>query len=59
MGKTLYKIREGRIIAGVCNGIGEYFGVDVNVIRILTVLLGCTGAGIIAYVAAAVILPEK
>lgn len=59
MGKTLYKIRNGRIIAGVCNGIGEYFDVDVNVIRIAAVLLGCTGAGIIAYVVAAVILPEK
>ncbi len=59
MGKTLYKIREGRIIAGVCNGIGEYFGVDVNVIRIAAVLLGCTGTGIIAYIVAAVILPEK
>lgn len=57
--KTLYKIRDGRIIAGVCNGLSEYFNLDVNIIRLATVLLGCTGAGFMAYIVAAIILPEK
>lgn len=56
--KTLYKIRQGRIICGVCNGIASYFNVDVNVVRIGTVILGCSGAGIFAYIVAAIILPE-
>ena len=40
-------------------GIGEYLDVDPNVIRIIAVLLGCTGTGLIAYIIGAIILPEK
>ncbi|MBP3792980.1 MAG: PspC domain-containing protein [Ruminococcus sp.] len=57
--KRLYRLRSNRILCGVCAGIGEYFGVDANVVRIATVLLGCTGTGLIAYIVAAVLLPEK
>lgn len=57
--KTLYKIREGRIIAGVCNGLSEYFNIDVNLIRLITALVCCSGAGLIVYLIASVILPEK
>ncbi|MBO5448397.1 MAG: PspC domain-containing protein [Ruminococcus sp.] len=59
MRKTLYKIRQGRIICGVCNGLAEYFDVDVNVVRLGTVILACcSGVGLVAYIVAAVILPE-
>lgn len=58
MEKRLYKIRQGKILAGVCNGIGQYFNVDPNLIRLGAVLLGCTGTGVIAYIIAAIILPE-
>ena len=30
MAKPLYKLREGRIISGVCAGLAEYFNIDVN-----------------------------
>lgn len=43
MGKTLYKIRRGRIISGVCMGLSEYLNLDVNVIRLLVVIFSCTG----------------
>ena len=33
--KRLYKIHEGAMIAGVCNGIAAYTNVDVTIIRIL------------------------
>ncbi len=60
MGKTLYKIRRGRIISGVCMGLSEYLNLDVNVIRLLVVIFSCTGGvGLIAYIAAAILLPEK
>ena len=34
MAKPLYKLREGRIISGVCAGLAEYFNIDVNIVRI-------------------------
>ncbi len=57
--KRLYKLRNNRIFCGVCAGIGEYIGVDANAVRIATVLLACTGTGVIAYIIAAILLPEK
>ncbi len=59
MNKKLYKLRNNRMLCGVCGGIGEYFNVDPNLVRIAFVLLGCTGVGIVTYIVAAVILPEK
>jgi phage shock protein C len=59
--KTLVRTRDGRIVAGVCSGLGEYFGIDANVIRVvvavLTVFTG--GAGALAYLAAWVVVPEE
>lgn len=60
MRKTLYRIKQGRILAGVCMGLSEYFDIDVNVIRLLVIIFTCTGGvGLIAYIAAAILLPEK
>ena len=59
MEKRLVKSRTSRMLCGVCAGIGEYFGIDPTVIRILAVLLGCTFTGIVAYIVAAVIMPEQ
>ena len=59
MNKKLYRKREGAMIAGVCSGLAEYFNCDVNLVRILTVVACCvTGVGLVAYIAAALILPE-
>lgn len=57
--KRLYKSSTNRILFGVCGGIGEYFNVDPTIIRLLLVLLGCTGTGILAYIVAAIIIPER
>ena len=58
-GKKLYKIRNGAMLTGVCNGLAAYFDVDVSLVRLAVVLLTCfTGVGVIAYIACAVILPE-
>ncbi|MBQ9374859.1 MAG: PspC domain-containing protein [Ruminococcus sp.] len=60
MKKTLYRINEGKMIAGVCMGLSEYFDVDVNVVRLATIMLSCAGGcGLIAYIAGAFLLPEK
>lgn len=43
--KKLTRVEEGRMIAGVCTGLGRYFGIDTTVIRIIFVLLGVFAAG--------------
>lgn len=58
--KKLYKVEEGKMICGVCAGLAEYLRLDVNVIRIgAAVTAFCGGAGVIAYIAAAILLPFK
>ena len=57
--KELRKSTTNRLICGVCGGLGEYFQVDPTVIRLLWIvfcLMG--GSGILAYLIAAVIMPE-
>lgn len=56
--KRLCKSKTNRMIAGVCGGIGEYLNIDPTVIRLIMVLLGFTGTGIVAYIVAAIIMPE-
>ena len=58
MEKQLYKSETNRKIGGVCGGIGEYFNVDPTLIRIIWAILACTGTGIIAYLACAIIMPD-
>ena len=42
--------RSDRMLAGVCGGIAEYFGVDATIVRILAVLLALAGGpGAILY----------
>ena len=57
--KRLYKSRTNRVLCGVCGGIGEYFGIDPTIVRLLCVLLGCTSTGLILYIIAAIIMPEE
>jgi phage shock protein C len=48
-----------KMICGVCGGIGEYLGIDPTVVRLLWVLLSVLGgAGLLAYIIAAIIIPE-
>ncbi len=56
--KRLYKSSTNRVLCGVCGGLGEYFNIDPTIIRLLLVLLACTTTGIIAYIVAAIIMPE-
>lgn len=58
--KRLYKSATNRVLCGVCGGIGEYFNVDPVIIRLLLVVLCCMGgSGILAYIIAAIIIPEQ
>ena len=56
--KRLYAIREGAMLAGVCNGLAAYFNIDVTIVRILFVLLTFFwGSGILLYIIMALIIP--
>ena len=59
-GKRLLRSKKNKVIAGVCAGIGDYFGVDPTVIRLLWVVFTffSFGAGVLAYIVAWVIIPE-
>ena len=51
-----------KMIFGVCSGIADYFNLDPTIVRLGWVLLtALTGfvLGIVAYVIAAVVIPEK
>lgn len=59
MEKKLYKIAEGKKLCGICNGLAEYFGIDVTLVRLLTVVFALCGPGVLCYIIAAIIMPEK
>lgn len=58
-GKKLYRSEYDKMFLGVCGGLGEYFGVDATLIRLIWALLACSGTGVIAYFIAAVIIPVR
>lgn len=58
MEKRLFKSRTDRKICGVCGGLAEYIKIDPTVIRLLWIIFGCMGVGIIAYIAAAIVIPD-
>lgn len=58
--KRLYRIREGRIIAGVCSGLAAYFNVDVVIVRVIFVFVGIIshGGAILAYIILMLVMPQ-
>jgi phage shock protein C len=58
--RKLYKSRRNRKLAGVCGGIGEFFGIDPSLVRLgLVVLTLLGGSGVILYIIAAIILEDN
>lgn len=48
-----------KMLAGVCGGIAEYFSIDPTLIRLAWVLFcALGGSGVLAYIIAAIIIPE-
>lgn len=59
MEKKLYRSRTNKKLFGVCGGIAEYFEIDATVIRLILVLtVVFAGFGILAYLIAALVMPE-
>jgi phage shock protein C len=58
--KQLRRLRKGRLVAGVCSGLADYFGVDVTLVRLaFAVLTVFGGAGVLFYLVAWLIIPEE
>jgi phage shock protein C len=53
--------RDDRMVAGVCSGVADYLGVDVTLVRLVTVVGAILGFGslILAYVVAWALIPEE
>lgn len=59
MEKRLRKSSVNKKLCGVCGGIGEYLNLDPTVVRLLWVLFSLAGgAGLLAYIIAAIVMPE-
>jgi phage shock protein PspC (stress-responsive transcriptional regulator) len=59
-GKQLVRLREGRMVAGVCAGLAAYFKVDTNLVRLLFgVFTIIWGLGALVYVVAWAVVPEE
>jgi phage shock protein C len=58
--KRLYRIKDRAVISGVCSGIGAYFDLDPNVIRLLFVLaaLFTSGFGLLVYIVLMFAIPS-
>jgi len=58
-GKRLVRVRNGRMVAGVCVGVAAYIGVDVNLVRLaFGVFTVFYALGVLIYLIAWVVLPE-
>ena len=60
MEKRIYRPREEKVLVGVCAGIANYFNIDPVLVRLGWIIFCCLGgSGILAYLVAAVLIPEE
>ena len=58
--KQVRRLRKGRLVAGVCTGLADYFGIDVTMVRLAFAVLSVFGgAGVLFYMVAWAIIPEE
>src|SRR5918998_1207293 len=58
--RRLVRVRSGRVVGGVCAGLGRYFNLDPIIFRIgAIVLVFAGGAGLLAYLAALLLIPAE
>jgi phage shock protein PspC (stress-responsive transcriptional regulator) len=59
--KQLIRPKQGRMVAGVCAGLGQFFGIDANIVRIVFAALTVfsAGAAALVYLVAWAVVPEE
>lgn len=58
-GRKLYRSDRDKMLFGVCGGLREFTGIDSTIIRLLWALWCVLGIGILAYIAACLIIPPE
>lgn len=60
MAKRLTRVEDGKMLCGVCTGIGKYLNLDPNVVRLIFVIIcALGGSGVLIYLIAAILLPKE
>jgi phage shock protein C len=60
VGKRLYRLRDDSFLMGVAGGLGKYFEIDSNLVRLgFVVVAAWNGLGILLYLATVLIVPEE
>jgi len=59
--KKLYRSRTNRMLAGVCAGLGNFFGIDPTVVRLVFVAGTILGFGsfVLIYLVLFIVVPEE
>lgn len=58
--QKLYRARKGKVLGGVCGGLGDYMGIDKVIVRILFILLAIFGgSGVLVYIILWIAIPEQ
>lgn len=61
--KKLTRSADDRWLAGICGGLGEYFGIDPTLIRVIfvlaSVLLGAVVGGMLLYAILWILIPAE
>ena len=58
--KRLYRLKDGRIVAGVCAGLAAYLGIDATLVRLGFALLTVFGGlGALVYLCAWIVIPDE
>ena len=56
----LYRSTENKMIAGVCGGLAEFFGLDPTLVRLVFVILALLGGhGLLVYLILWIIVPHR
>ena len=60
MDRKLYRSRSDSILAGVCGGLGQYLGIDPNLVRIAFILFTVfSGVGTLVYFLLWILVPRE
>jgi phage shock protein PspC (stress-responsive transcriptional regulator) len=58
--KRLCRPQYGRLVAGVCVGLADYFGIDPTLVRLAFALLTVFGGfGVLLYLCAWIVIPDE
>lgn len=56
--KRLFRDPDNAMIGGVCSGLAYYFNMDPTLMRVIFVLLGFMGGGVLLYLVLLIFIPE-